>query len=118
MIVVAIIGILAAIAIPNFMKFQCRAKQAEAKMLLSGLYTAETAYFVEFLRYKSPAMAVGFTPASQPKVYRTFTITITSASLGFTATTSGVPTENGIVETWMVNNLNRTPTIASSNACN
>lgn len=40
MIVVAIIGILAAIAIPNFMKFQARAKTSEAKVQLKAFFTA------------------------------------------------------------------------------
>jgi type IV pilus assembly protein PilA len=39
MIVVAIIGILAAIAIPNFLRFQARARQAEATSNLKALYT-------------------------------------------------------------------------------
>ncbi len=39
MIVVAIIGILAAIAIPNFMRFQARARQSEASSALKALYT-------------------------------------------------------------------------------
>ncbi len=39
MIVVAIIGILAAIAIPNFMTYQARAKQSEAKVVLGDLFT-------------------------------------------------------------------------------
>ena len=47
MIVVAIIGILAAIAIPNFLKFQAKSKQSEAKTNLKGVYTAETSYFGE-----------------------------------------------------------------------
>jgi len=47
MIVVAIIGILAAIAIPNFLKFQAKSKQSEAKTNLKGIYTAETGYFGE-----------------------------------------------------------------------
>jgi len=45
MIVVAIIGILAAIAIPNFMKFQAKAKQSEAKTNLGAIYVAQIAYF-------------------------------------------------------------------------
>lgn len=47
MIVVAIIGILAAIAIPNFLKFQAKAKQSEAKNNLSAIFTAEVSYFGE-----------------------------------------------------------------------
>ena len=38
MIVVAIIGILAAIAIPNFMTYQAKARQAEAKLALGDLW--------------------------------------------------------------------------------
>ena len=51
MIVVAIIGILAAIAIPNFLKFQAKSKQSEAKTNLKGIYTAQTGYFGENNRY-------------------------------------------------------------------
>ncbi|MGB3096145.1 MAG: prepilin-type N-terminal cleavage/methylation domain-containing protein [Candidatus Deferrimicrobiaceae bacterium] len=51
MIVVAIIGILAAIAIPNFLKFQAKSKQSEAKTNLKGIYTAETGYFGEVNSY-------------------------------------------------------------------
>jgi type IV pilus assembly protein PilA len=43
MIVVAIIGILAAIAIPNFIKYQLRAKFSEASSNLEGLRKAEEA---------------------------------------------------------------------------
>ena len=51
MIVVAIIGILAAIAIPDFLKFQARAKQSEAKTNLGAIFTSQTAYFGEYSTY-------------------------------------------------------------------
>src|SRR5216683_2952731 len=47
MIVVAIIGILAAIAIPNFMTYQAKARQSEAKVNLGGIFTTATSYFAE-----------------------------------------------------------------------
>jgi type IV pilus assembly protein PilA len=53
MIVVAIIGILAAIAIPNFLKFQAKSKQSEAKTNLKAVYTAQTSYFGEFNTYNT-----------------------------------------------------------------
>ena len=51
MVVVAIIGILAAIAIPAFSRFQLRARSAEGKFNLAGIRTAEEAYNVEFGTY-------------------------------------------------------------------
>jgi len=62
MIVVAIIGILSAIAIPNFMRFQARSKQSEAKTNLKALYTAQKAYFGEKDRYLNNFRTVGFEP--------------------------------------------------------
>ncbi len=47
MIVVAIIGILAAIAIPNFLRFQARARQSEVKTNLKAIFTSSKAAFVE-----------------------------------------------------------------------
>lgn len=48
MIVVAIIGILAAIAIPNFVAMQYRAKRAEVPGNVDGIKTAQMAYDAAF----------------------------------------------------------------------
>src|SRR5438876_8020394 len=61
MIVVAIIGILAAIAIPNFIKFQARSKQSEAKTNLKAIFTAEKSWFGEHDSYGSFG-TVGYNP--------------------------------------------------------
>ncbi|MDA3789554.1 MAG: prepilin-type N-terminal cleavage/methylation domain-containing protein [Desulfobacula sp.] len=47
MIVVAIIGILAAIAIPNFRNYQMKAKTAEAKTNIGAIRTSQEAYIAE-----------------------------------------------------------------------
>ena len=44
MIVVVIIGILAALAIPRFMRATTKAKQSEAKTLLKQIYTMQQTY--------------------------------------------------------------------------
>lgn len=48
MIVVAIIGILAAIAIPNFVAMQLRSKRSEMPTNVEGIRTAELAYFNQY----------------------------------------------------------------------
>ena len=48
MIVIAIIGILAAIAIPNFLAYRRRGYDGTAKSDLKNSYTAAQAYFADF----------------------------------------------------------------------
>ncbi len=62
MVVVAIIGILATIAVPNFQRFQARAKQANAKTELTAIYTAQKSYFVEHSSYTPDLQLAGFVP--------------------------------------------------------
>ena len=45
MIVVAIIGILAAIAIPNFLRYQLRARRSEGSVNVAAIRTAQLSYF-------------------------------------------------------------------------
>ena len=61
MVAVAIIGILAAIAIPNYQTFQRRARTSEAKSLLSGIYTAQRAFNSEWGGGTTDLGAAGFT---------------------------------------------------------
>jgi prepilin-type N-terminal cleavage/methylation domain-containing protein len=51
MIVVVIIGILAALAVPRYMRSATKAKQSEAKGVLKQVYTMQRAYFVEHETY-------------------------------------------------------------------
>src|SRR3712207_5517880 len=51
LIVVAIIAILAAIAVPNFLEAQTRAKVSRAKADMKSLVTAMEAYGVDHNRY-------------------------------------------------------------------
>ena len=65
MVVVAIIGILAAIAIPNYQKFQRRARQTEAKTMLASMYTVQTTFIAEYGLGTPNLPQMGFTPGGQ-----------------------------------------------------
>ena len=65
MVVVAIIGILAAIAIPNYQKFQRRARQTEPKTMLASIYTAQTTFIAEYGLGTPNLKQVGITPGGK-----------------------------------------------------
>ena len=54
------LGVLAAIAIPNFIRFQARSKQSECKMALREIYRDQVAYRVDHGRYATRFSELGF----------------------------------------------------------
>ena len=78
MIVVAIIGILAAIAIPNFVRFQLRSKSSEGKTNLAAIRTAEESYFAEFGTY----IVAPISPAALPVPSSSKQVFVNTAGVG------------------------------------
>ena len=72
-IAVAIIGVLAAVAVPNFKKYQAKSKTVEAKLQLAQIYTAQTAFYQLFDLYATCLEYMGFNPASE-KANRYFAV--------------------------------------------
>jgi len=60
MMVVVIIGVLAGVGIPQYQKFQMKARQSEVKSLLSGMYLAQKTFFSEWNQYYGDFNAVGY----------------------------------------------------------
>jgi type IV pilus assembly protein PilA len=89
MIVVAIIGILAAIAIPNFLKFQAKSKQSEAKSNLGAIFTGELAYFGEQNTY-GDFVAINWSPSGTPRYHYTLSGWADNVLTGVGATVASV----------------------------
>lgn len=76
LIVVAIIGILAAIAIPNFLNAQIRAKVATAESEMRNLSIPLEAYYIDYNQYPFANAGAGWPPVNAGSV--------TNVSVGFT----------------------------------
>ncbi len=103
MMVVAIIGILAAMAIPNYRNYQCKARQSEVRNALGLVRVSQEAYFAEFQTYAVSLSDISFFPGSGAR----YSYSVISASPnGYTVQASGMPhrktdtwqmTESGVV---------------------
>ncbi len=80
MVVVAIIGVLASIAIPQVNKFIAKSRQSEAKTNLSSYYTAQKSFQAEYAVYDGRFGAIGYTPEGQMRY------NVGLAAVGYTAT--------------------------------
>jgi len=129
MIVVAILGILAAIAIPNFMTYQAKARQAEVKSMLAGTFMAATTvmyaqngtYVITDIgqlgfaptgtpRYSywfdvngTPTRIVGGSTATAPCDVNSAPVGVASSGSGFTAGARGNIDSDPTCDDWLIN---------------
>jgi len=111
MIVVVIIGILAAMAIPRFMQTTTKTKQSEAKLILKQIYVNERAYrqqsFINgYYIPAGPASAANPTAFSQIwiEVMTTckYSFEIAGNNNTFTATATGNIDDDDAIDTWTI----------------
>lgn len=80
MVVVAIIGILATIGIPQYQRFMAKARQSEAKTHLNAIFQGESSFFTEYNQYTTNVRAIGGGATGQGLRYNAgFTITACTA---------------------------------------
>ena len=112
MIVVVIIGLLAAMAIPRFMAVSTKNKQSEAKLVLKQIYTNQRTYRQQGNTYYMPGVPAS---AVSPLAFKTiwveimvpslYTYTIAGDANTFTATaTSGVLDDDAALDIWTIDN--------------
>ena len=118
MVVVAIIGILAAIAIPLYRSYQLRSKTAEAKTNLGAIRTLEHSYFSEHDQFLAAApeppvipgtSSTGFTPNAgfdllgyrpDGRVYFSYGVAVSPDGAGYTADAGADIDGNGFPQFW------------------
>jgi type IV pilus assembly protein PilA len=110
MIVVVIIGILAALAIPRFMRSTTKAKQSEAKQLLKQIYTMQHAYRQEFDAYSLNGVTAS---AAAPNTFAQigvevqasarYTYVMVSAANTFTCTATANLDDDAANDVWTIN---------------
>ena len=111
MIVVVIIGILAAMALPRFMRSTTKSKQSEAKLILKQIYVNERAYRQQGLvnSYFIPGGAADATNrfvlspiwieiATDAK----YSYLVTGAANSFTATATANIDDDPTIDTWVM----------------
>lgn len=113
MIVVVIIGILAALAIPRFMRASTKSKQSEAKQLLKQIYTMEQAYRQEYDAYWGNGFNAS---AATPTVFGRIGVDVGPTarySYGMVAglntfictATSSILDDDATLDTWTINEV-------------
>ena len=119
MIVVAIIGILASVAIPGFLRYQLRTKTSEAKSNLSAIHVVEEVVFSETGRYQAAAAEPTVIPGAYPSVfnaaapdyaelgwspvgnvYFSYAVAVSADGTGYTADAAADLDADGVLQLW------------------
>jgi prepilin-type N-terminal cleavage/methylation domain-containing protein len=100
MIVVAIVGILAAIAIPKYQVYVAKTKQAEAGEILSAVYTNEIMYQSEYGVYANSEALIGMT--MDGRRYDSLTAFTNVTASTYTATITANLDSDPTLDTWVM----------------
>jgi len=104
MIVVVIIGILAALAIPRFMQATVKTKQSEAKGILKQIYTMERTYRQQENVYLACANNAALNGIGvEVPVDAIYAYSVALAGNGFTATAICNLDDDATIDTWTMN---------------
>jgi type IV pilus assembly protein PilA len=95
MVVVAIIGILSAVAIPNFKQYQSKTKTSEAKLQLASIYSAETALQSDFDAFATCLAFAGYTPPQAGNYYAIGFLAANGGGVATVAANGGVGCTGG-----------------------
>ena len=111
MIVVVIIGILAALAIPRFMTSAAKSKQTEAQQLLKQIYTMQRSYFMMFESYcLNGVTASSAAPLAYAYIHveiqlpARYSYSMVSNATTFTCTATGNIDDDATIDTWTIDN--------------
>lgn len=91
MVVVAIIGILATVAIPSVNKYMGKARQSEAKTNLASIYSANKAFFVEYNTFGTHFPIIGFAPEGRLRYNVGFGAAMAAATYSATGWAGTIP---------------------------
>jgi len=89
MVVVAIIGIVSAVAIPNFKRYQAKAKTSEAKLQLSAIYSAEVSLESDYDSYATCLTYAGYIAPVSGNYYAVGFSSDNSAARGYVSSNGG-----------------------------
>ena len=137
MVVVAIIGILAALAVPRFQTFQVKARQSEAKTNLSHIYGLEVSYQGEWDTYvdvgatcddgaggsNCPQNDIGFMPSPCKKSRYQYSVSGANISKFEGTASSGTGDNNKVnpgcltADSWKINEEKALTMIFDSSRC-
>ncbi|MEE9443088.1 MAG: prepilin-type N-terminal cleavage/methylation domain-containing protein [candidate division Zixibacteria bacterium] len=111
MIVVVIVGILAALAVPRFMRVSTKSKQVEAKQMLKQLYSMERQYRLDHTSYwgagvtgsaVAPTAFEGIMVEIMPSAIYTYTINTADDTDLLVTATCGILDDDDDVDTWTI----------------
>lgn len=117
MVVLAIVAVLAAVAIPNFLRFQLKSKSAEARVNLNAIRTIEEARYAETGAYVAASAAPAVLPGAdrvpfmstsfdelgwRPSgdVYFSYAVTLTADGTGYLAEAAADLDDDAATQNW------------------